>query len=42
MMPHMANGKTVDPQANEEPEHMREVPDAIFADPKPSDDEEEP
>ena len=40
----MVDGEIVDPQANEKPAPapMEEVPDVIFADPEPIDDEEEP
>ena len=42
MIPHMADGKTGDPQDDDEPIPMEEVPDVIFADPESTDDEEEP
>ena len=42
MIPHMADGETGDPHANDEPIPMEEVLDVIFADLEATDDEEEP
>ena len=42
MIPHMADGEIADPQADDEPVPVEEVPNVIFADLEPMDDKEEP